>query len=232
MKSMISRIHLFENISAITQNRISEIAEVRQMKKGETLFSAEDCVDAFYAIVSGKVSLFRMNAEGHKRVFFILGEGELINEVVFDDLPVSVDCEVFEDAVLLKFYKNDFKAIMADDFDLTMKIMYALGRKQRRLFRQLKNTLPIGIEKKLAAKLWKLSKDYGVMDAFEGVGIDGYKKINLQISCTYLAYMLGTSRETISRAMKHLQTIDACKWEGKDLWVNQSMLLEYYRSNA
>ena len=56
---------------------------------------------------------------------------------------------------------------------------------------------PIKVERRVAAKLWKLAKDYGV-EVEEGT------LINLNISVTYLADMFGAPRETISRALKFL----------------------------
>ena len=53
------------------------------------------------------------------------------------------------------------------------------------------------MEKKLAAKLWKLSRDYGVPYE-QGV------LINFPITITSLADFLGSYRETISRALKIL----------------------------
>ena len=88
----------------------------------------------------------------------------------------------------------DFLQIMSDDFELTKNVLAAQERKIRRLSHQLKNTTSsIYLEKKLAAKLWKLSRDFGVQTE-EGIEID------LNLSVTFLADMLGVPRETTSRA--------------------------------
>jgi len=143
--------------------------------------------------------------------------------VVFDDLPVSVVCQAFEKTEIVAFHKDEFLSIMAQDFKLTMNILNSIGRKQRRLYRQLKNTLPIGMEKRLAAKLWKLSKDHGIEE-------EGWQYIDMNISSTYLSYMLGTSRESVSRAMKVLIDMSAVKWVERKLYVKEDDLLSYYRS--
>lgn len=219
----IASIKAFQNTQIDTQEKIHSIAKVNYYKKGQILFFEKDQVNLFYVILSGKVSMSRYSGWGQKRIFFILGEGELINEVVFDDLPISVVCEIFEDAAILQFRKEDFLDIMKQDFDLTLSIINSIGKKQRRLYRQLKNTVPIKMDKKLAAKLWKLSRDYGIRK-------DGWIQINLQITVTYLSYMLGSSRETISRAMTTLIEAGIVKWEGKRLFVREEELLVYYRN--
>ena len=90
---------------------------------------------------------------------------------------------------------------MMNDFELTKIVISSLSIKVRRLYRQLKNSTPIKVEKRVAAKLWKLSKDYGI-EVEDGTVID------MNISITYLADMFGAPRETISRALKILQDKD------------------------
>ena len=51
---------------------------------------------------------------------------------------------------------------MKQDFKLTEVILYSMSKKIRRLYRQIKNTVPTKMDKRVAAKLWKLSKDYGL----------------------------------------------------------------------
>lgn len=229
----IENIYAFQGINQNSIEAILKTARIKDLKKGDVLFRSKDNVEHFYAVLSGKMSMFRLSSEGQKRVFFILGCGDLINEVVFDNLPVSVDCEAFEASKIMQLSKSEFLRIMENDFKLTMNIFNSIGRKQRRLYRQLKNTLPIGLEKKLAAKLWKLSKDYGVEIKDENSEMalsEAWKHIDMNISCTYLSYMLGTSRESISRAMKVLQEMDACQWVSRELYVKEEQLLKYYRS--
>ena len=127
-----------------------------------------------------------------------MGDNTVINDVIIDELPASINCEVFEDAEILCFKREAFIGLMNEDFELSIIIINSLALKVRRLYRQSKNTISIKVEKKLAAKLWKLSKDYGI-EVEEGI------LINLNLSITYLADMLGIPRETISRALKILQ---------------------------
>ena len=138
-----------------------------------------------------------MNESAQKKIIFILGSSSIINDYAIDDLPSSVNCEVFEKSQILSIDKNKFLEIMQDDFELTKIFIKSQAIKIRRLYRQMKNSTPIKVEKRVAAKLWKLAKDYGE-EVEEGT------LINLNISITYLADMFGAPRETISRALKFL----------------------------
>jgi CRP-like cAMP-binding protein len=208
-------------VSDKTDEAIKVKAGRKVISRGETLFSEKDPVKTVYFILKGKVTMFRLGEEGQKRVIYILNAGEFINEVIFDGLPSSISCEAFEDCELLYFYKEDLLKMMSEDFELNKHIINSMGRKIRRLYRQVKNTVPIKIDKKLAAKLWKLSKDYGLET-------EGGTLIDLDISITYLASMLGSSRETISKCMTRFEKDGLVKFIGRKILIPDRQALSIY----
>ena len=196
-KESIEKIKIFDKIEKSSIEKLINIAFIKKIKKSEHLFRDKEKVEYIYIVLSGKVTLYKINESSHKKIIFILGENKIINGVIIDDLPASINCEAFEDSEILCFPKEGFIEVMKSDFNLTRIVIESLSKKVRRLYRQSKNSIPIKIEKKLAAKLWKLSKDYGV-ETKNGTLID------INITVTYLAEMFGMPRETLSRALKIL----------------------------
>jgi CRP-like cAMP-binding protein len=219
----ISNLSIFNNLNTTTLENLKCKATKLKLDKGNLLFFEKDIVNSVYIVLEGKVSLFRTLEDGHKKIFFILSEGDIINEVIFDNLPASVSCETFDDSIILAFGKTDLLSIMRTDFELTEKIINYMGKKIRRLYRQLKNTVPIKVDKRVAAKLWKLSKDYGI-ELEDGILID------LNISISYLADMIGSARETISRSLRKLEKNGLIKLDGKKIIViNVENLSKYFK---
>lgn len=212
---------IFKVVSNSTLEFLKDRAYKIKIKKGKQLFDQKEIVKTIYIVLKGKMTLYRNSEEGQKRVIFILNEGEIINEVIFDEKVSSANCEAFEDSELLCFLKDDLMKAMSMDFKLTEFIINSMSKKIRRLYRQLKNTVPIRIDKRLAAKLWKLSRDYGI-PADEGI------LINLNITVTYLADMLGSSRETISRCLRVLENEGLIKVKNKKIYVVSSEKLSIY----
>lgn len=221
----LENIEIFNNISKTSLKELSIVGEVKKYTAGSHLFRDKEDVTTLYIVVSGSVSLYKLNESGHKRVIFILGTGKIINDVIIQDLPASINCEVFEDAQILSYDKYAFLNIMENDFILSKNIICSLAMKVRRLYRQLKNANGvIRMEKKLAAKLWKLSKDYGVP-------CDSGIIININMSITYLADLLGAKRETISRALKILSNENLIKYENKKIKViSPEKLSEFFKT--
>ena len=219
----LRELPIFESIEDKTLGLIRDSVLIRNLKKSQLLFSERQSVDNIYIVLEGKVTMYRLSEKGQKRVIYILNKGEMINEVVFDNYTASINCEGFEDSKIISISKVDLLNIMQQDFKFTEVILYSMSKKIRRLYRQIKNTVPTKMEKRVAAKLWKLSKDYG-LETEDGSLID------VKINITYLADMLGSSRETISRAIKELEKMDMVKIENRKFIVDREKLNIYFKS--
>ena len=88
---------------------------------------------------------------------------------------------------------------MQENQNIALHIYESLAMKTRRLYHQVGNangTYPL--EKHLAAKLWKLARDYGIKS-------DKGIQIAFEITVTFLANMLGAKRESVSRIISVLK---------------------------
>lgn len=217
----LRELELFKNLKTETLLKLSTIGIKVGAKKGQHIFRDKEEVSTVYIVLKGKISLYKLSENSNKKVIFILGRDKIINEVILDDLPSSINCEVFEEGELLTINRLDFLELMKEDFELTISVVNSLSIKVRRLYRQLKNTTPLKIEKKVAAKLWKLAKDYGVTTE-DGILIE------LNITITYLADLFGSQRETISRALGHLEDLKLIKFINKKIVIIDKDKLSYY----
>ena len=236
MENELRKIPIFSKLSEKTITRLASILIKKELKKGEILFFEREKVNNIYIVGKGSVFLYRDSLKDYRRIVFILGDGKVINEVIFDGKSASINCEAFEKSIIYSFPIEELKNIMREDFDLSYAFLTSTGHKVRKLYRQLKNATPIGLDKKLAAKLWKFSDGFGV-DCYaknlscknKSSNCIGWAQINKNISITFLAEMLGSTRESISREMKKLESFDLIKWENKRLLVKREDLLNFYR---
>ncbi|URZ16550.1 Crp/Fnr family transcriptional regulator [Clostridium felsineum] len=198
LKETFKQVEVLQNVNLNTLKVLENYGSLKRIKKGEHIFRDKDQVSVIYIVIEGLAALYKINSVGEKKVIFVFGKGKMLNEVIFQEMFASVNCEVLEEALILCFPKDKLIKIIEKDFELTKAILDSMAIKIRRLYRQLKNTTnSIRGDKKIAAKLWKLSGDYGIK-VKEGI------KINMELSITYLADMLGSKRETVSRQLKIL----------------------------
>lgn len=162
------------------------LLEVRQKKQ-------EVCIQ-----ISGKSMVYSLTHDGLRKVIFIFGEGILLNDHVYNDHFPSLYCETMEKSQIFMISKSKFIKWMEKDASLMKAVVTMQEWKMWRMGHQLKNANgSIYMERKLAAKLWKLGRDFGKKTP-EGIEID------LNLSITFLSDMMGAPRETTSRLCKTL----------------------------
>lgn len=225
LKSMLTEFELFKNVSPKTLDFLATKGFIDTFAQGQHLFYDKDTVHCFYILISGTASLYKTNSNGQNKIIFIEDRGAFLNEVIFEDLPSAINCQATSICKVLVFYKDDLIEAMKNDFVLTQNIMNTLSKRVRRLYRQLKNaTSIIKIEKKLAAKLWKLGKDYGIP-------CERGTQINFPITVTSLADFLGSYRETVSRALKLLIQKELIIYENKQIIIpNSDALSKFFKA--
>lgn len=220
----MNNIEVFNGIKDNSKEKLKNILKERKLSKKEILFNEKDYIDKVYFLKTGKISIFKMNENGERKVIFILRNGEMINEISFDNSKATtVGCEAFDKSIVLECRVDDFVKIMEEDFILTKNVLIHTQNTNRRLYRQLKNSISIRIDKKLAAKLYRMGKEFGVCKG-------EWTLLNVNLTITYIADMLGCKRESLSRAMKILQDENLVKIDGKKVYIKRDELSNYFKS--
>lgn len=225
IEEAIEQLIVFYPLQEKTKQTMAMKGSIHKLRRGEHLFLDKEEVQQVYILVEGSASIYKVSSQGDKRVIFTFREGQWLNETILQDLPASASCEILEPAIVLGIPKECLRRLICEDQELMKQMMESMALKIRRLYRQLKNSSnSINGEKKLAAKLYKLSKDYGIQ---EGKGI----RINLNLSVTYLAEMVGSKRETVSRQLKKLVEEDLIIIEKNHYYVKNSEKIRQYFHN-
>lgn len=194
------KLEFFQEVPGSLIQTILNQSRAVSYEKGDVLFHARDIVNFIYIVINGKVSIYNLTKHGNRKIIFILGRGNLVNHNIINAKPVSVFCEAVCPAVLLKIPKNSFLKWMDQETALMHAVLNSYERYLWRMSHQLKNTTGnMYLERKIAAKLWKLGRDFGVETA-EGVEID------IDLTMNLLADLLGAPRENVSRACKNLSS--------------------------
>lgn len=197
-RKLVSQLPVFEGVAPETLEKLLLAGNISEVSKGTLLIRARDPVSSVFFQVSGKSVIYNLTHSGKRKILFVFGTGALLNEHVLNNQTSSVYCETYEKSKIFEISSAELVRLMAEDFTLTKNILEAQERKVWRLSHQLKNSMSsIYLEKKLAAKLWKLARDFGIPKE-AGVEID------MNITVTFLADMLGAPRETTSRTCSAL----------------------------
>lgn len=225
MKRQLNKIEALKDVQLSTINKMIQLGKMIELNKGVAFQRAREEVEFVYFQLSGKSIVYNLTNHGKRKILFVYGKGKLINGDVTNYRLSSLCYETIEESILFAISVDDFEMLMKEDFKLTRNILIEQEKKIGRLSHQLKNSASgINVEKKLLSKLWKLSKDFGIKTE-EGLEID----INLSI--TFLADMLGIPRETASRACTVLVKEGLISISGKRITIKNPEQLAYmYKS--
>ena len=221
-KNLLAEMKIFEGVERKTIDYLWKVGKVCEYSKKTILIRGKESVPYIYIQISGKSIMYNLTHLGKRKILFIFGADTLLNEHICNQHITSVYCETLEKSKIFVIPVLEFVKQMQVDFKLTENVLEAQERKMWRLSHQLKNTMSsIFLERKLASKLWKLSRDFGV-ETEDGIEID----INMTI--TFLADMLGVSRETTSRVCSTLIEQGLIKINKKRIRIADSEKLKQF----
>ncbi|MDO4275372.1 MAG: Crp/Fnr family transcriptional regulator [Eubacteriales bacterium] len=222
----LRNIAVFRNISQSAADKVCSAAILYKYGKNEVIFREKEETASFCFVAKGIVYLSKLNHHQESRVIFLCGEGEMLNESLIDGHNASATAMTLTETVIIKICVRDMRELMRQEPAIADAVMKSMAGKIRRLYRQMKNTNnSVHLEQQIAAKLWKLSKDYGIQEAYG-------RRIPFDLSITFLADMVGSKRETVSRKVKKLAELGLIEMKGKTFIINdQEELLRFFHKS-
>jgi len=174
---------------------LSGIAMVVSYKKRATIFSEGDQGNGFYLVKEGKVKIYMISPDGKEQILHIFGPGEPFGEVpVFAGKSFPAHAVALESCRLVFLPRDDFIALVAANPALALNLLAALAKRLRQFTKMIDALSLKEVPGRLAAHLLFLSEKQAAGN-----------HLQLELSKTQLASLLGTIPETLSRMLSKLQ---------------------------
>lgn len=206
----IKKIPIFMDLSPQEAESIGQLTIVRKYRKNMIIFMEGEPGEALYFLLSGKVKISKLTADGREQILHILQAGDIFAEVVLIDRgPYPATAEVIEEAQVGMLRNDDVENLIRTNPDIALKILKVMSKRLRQAQVQVRDLALKDTYGRLASMLLILAKDHG------GPCENGVK-IDLSLSRQELANLIGTSRETVTRILsdfKRSKVIDIDKQE-------------------
>ncbi len=191
---IIEGIPLFAGLPAEDSRLLSDIAAVRNVARGEIIFSEGQSGHGFYVALTGRIKIYKLSAEGREQILHIFGPGEPFGEVpVFTGKHFPATAEALHDGRLLYFKRDAFVSLIEKRPSLALNMMAVLSHRLH-VFTDLIEDLSLKeVPARLAAYLLYISEQQCRPDS-----------VALDITKGQLAGVLGTIPETLSRILSKL----------------------------
>ena len=197
--NILKKAPVFSELSDIDLEQISSVTIERNLRKGTIIFMEGDKGDAFYFIKSGKVKIYKTTPDGRELIFAILGEGDVFAEVaLFNDVPYPAGAEVLEDACIGMIRNEDLENLIKKNTEIALHIIKVFSKKLYSSQQKVKELALGDTYARTAQTIIKLGQSNGKQTSS---GIE----LQLDISRQDLANLIGTARETVSRALSQFK---------------------------
>ena len=202
--NIISAIPLFNGLPDDQLNAIRQIALEKQFRKGQIIFSEGDETKGFFVVVTGRVKVYKVSAEGKDQILHIFEAGHSFGEAtVFTGRQLPANAEALAQSRVLFFPRSAFVDLVTDNPSLALNMLAIMSKKLRQFAAQIESLSLKEIPARLASYLIYLAKEQGAAEA-----------VNLNVSKGQLASLLGTIPETLSRIFARLSGQQLIRVEG------------------
>jgi len=196
---LLRRCPLFAGLKEKDLKRIRAIASLKKVQKKEILFSDGEEARGFYVILSGKIKLYKVSAEGKEQILHIVSAPDAFAEAaLFLEGSYPAFAEALTDCQLLFFPKRDFIRLIEKNPQLSINMIVTLSHYLKR-FTSLIEELSL---KEVSSRVAKYLIDLQMKSTKEG---KSPKEVELDLSKTQLALKLGTISETLSRTLAKMK---------------------------
>ena len=195
----------FTDIEQPVVEQLVSLAQVVELKAGESLYNQGQLPTAFYAVLDGTMRLGLTTPEGREFVLAYMSHGLIFGESgFFDHLPMHHGAMALTDVRLLIFPNKPIQALLDKQPILYRPLSLLQARRTRIVTEMLTGFSRDGFERRLARRLLLLAKTYG--ETVE-------QGISLQIAQEELGAMLGVTRQSVYKVLKRWEDSDCVKLE-------------------
>jgi CRP-like cAMP-binding protein len=219
-RGLLRSVSIFADLDAASVGALERLAELRDYAAGAVIVSQEDRGDALFVLVRGKAKVVLYGASGREIILSIFkSPGDFFGEMsLLDDQPRSATVIADEPSRLLVLSRRDFQAHIERHPRTALRVLQELSRRLRRADAVIGNLALLDVYGRLAGKLRELADAEGEETA-DGV------LVRQRPTQAEIAAMIGTSRETVSRALSEFSRRGWLSMSGKRLLLRRAFLL-------
>ena len=199
--AFLKRVSIFSGMDDGGLQKLETIVTERTYTKKSIIFHEGDIGDSLYIIKAGRIKIAKVTLDGREKTLTIMQPGDFFGEMaLFDNMPRSATAEVIEgSAQLYSISKTDFERLIHENPSIALKIMRDLTQRIRQVNQQVEDLAFKDVHGRVATTLCQLAEK-------EGRPMGG-RKVRIELKMTHqdIASMVGSSRETVTRALNRFQ---------------------------
>ena len=209
--SLLKNADIFAELDEAELEAVAETCSEQVMRAGEKIFAEGEPGNRLFIISEGEVRISRTVPGSGEEALTVLKRGACFGEMsLFDEAPRSASVKAMSDVRILALARNDFLRLLGRSPDLALSVIQELTRRLRQVDEQASSLSFQRVKERTMGLLVRLAK--------EASSHEGRRKTPV-LTHQQIADMIGTSRETVTRAVKGLKEEGWLEQEGKHYLV-------------
>lgn len=214
----LEKVSIFSDLPA---DRLRDLAGRMQQRKfpaGAVIVDQESLGDSLFSITEGRVKVVLFGDCGREMILSILREGEIFGEMsLLDNQPRSASVIAVEPTSVMVLERAAFQRHLDAHPGTAMAILEEMSRRLRQADRIIGNLALLDVYGRLAGLLRDMAEKDGESTP-EGV------LIRERPTQQDIASMVGSSRETVSRALNDFAKRGLITMSGKQLMLRHAFI--------
>ena len=226
VRAAIARAPLFAALPISAIEDLTGRVAVRRVHVNATVVSQDEPGDAMFVIMTGRVKVVIFGESGREVTLSMLRPGDSFGEMsMFDGASRSANCVAVEPTTLLVLSREDLLRHLARHPRTALNLLGEMARRLRRADETIAQLALCDVNERLVHRLVGLAREEGAESP------DGLV-VRRRPTQQELANMIGSCRETISRAFNQLARDGLIIPRGRSLIVTPALVQRVEKRKA
>jgi CRP/FNR family cyclic AMP-dependent transcriptional regulator len=224
--ALLKQVPIFGRLDEASLGSLASHSRRRKFRGGEALFHEGDPGHTLYVIAEGRVNIQTTTAEGQTVHLAQRTQGEHFGEMaLIDGKPRMADAVTAERCDLIMLDRADFVRCIEESPKIALGVMASLADRLREAADSLETRQGLDVLGRVSGLLLE------IMEVNNSPHPKGGKRIESKLTQTEMAERIGSTRETVNRALASLRDVRAIKMNGRQIVVlDEERLRKYYES--
>ena len=210
---LLSMMDILEPLSREEIKELSLRIPDTHYQQGQILYAPKERSEALFMLKKGRVRIYRIAPDGREFTLTVVDPGTVFGEMSLTAQRLeNAYAEAMESAVVCKMKRHDLERLVMDKPQVGLKVMEVLSERLSLAEDRMEDIALKEVPARLASFILQLIESEGIMTA-EG------PKISTRYTHRQLATMIGSKRETVTKAFSLLQQAGAVELKRRRIHV-------------
>jgi CRP/FNR family transcriptional regulator/CRP/FNR family cyclic AMP-dependent transcriptional regulator len=211
--AFLRQVALFAGLQDDQLQALAKVTLTRTYPKESFIILADEEGDALFLIAKGQVKVSLVSEDGREVILSLLGPGAVFGELsLLDGKPRSANVVTTEDTELVMLRRSDFLQLLHRVPQIAISLLAELAARLRKTDRKIEGLALLDVTSRISETLLQLASEQG-SDTPQGVSLRS------RPTHQQMANMSGTTRETVSRVLKRLETQGYIACKGRSITI-------------